>query len=1371
MLSEHFSDPNGDTLTYMVSAGDAVEAEIRADTLLLIGLAGGSTNVEVTATDPDGLSANQSFGVNVMFPNQAPIPVGTVTLPPVYIRETTKVKCCSEYFTDPDGDRLVYVATSGDEEVLEAAVLIDTLYLQGRRRGTAQLQLVARDPGRLEASRTVTVGVTNRPIVPPPPPPPNRSPVSSKALGERTIGVADTALYELGEYFSDPDNDALTYTATGDTTAARFVVADAQLRITAKAEGSTSITVRAADPSGLYVEQTLAVTVSATPPPPPPNRSPVSSKALGERTIGVADTALYELGEYFSDPDNDALTYTATGDTTAARFVVADAQLRITAKAEGSTSITVRAADPSGLYVEQTLAVTVSATPPPPPPNRSPVSSKAALGERTIGVADTALYELGEYFSDPDNDALTYTATGDTTAARFVVADAQLRITAKAEGSTSITVRAADPSGLYVEQTLAVTVSATPPPPPPNRSPVSSKALRERTIGVADTALYELGEYFSDPDNDALTYTATGDTTAARFVVADAQLRITAKAEGSTSITVRAADPSGLYVEQTLAVTVQASTSPQFSLAPAEDTPEGETLTYTIMADQPPTDDVLLVYILESLNGEAEVAREGATPRDGTLIQAIQFPAGETSVDVEFEVIDDDVIEPPRDTLVMWIHDHTDEDTVLVKEGVCDRVEPVQEEILFWSGYRTGFMGDLTRCAEPDSEALADLRSLRLVGPATSPDIGVDTLPPINPEDFVLEDWTPEWIPERTSRRPDRAPLQLTKADLSGLSGLIEVWLVRYDMRSVDWSEQIFSGHPILEQIRMSSVTVTDLPASTFEGINAGEGECPSRTLYYRSDGTPWCELVSLGFGVDIEGTMSADLLDPFPNLRAFTMHSEHSEGLTEIPVGFFDDVPELRNLHLSLPIESLDADLLAKNPELFHLGIVGDTENDLDIPTGFLQEQEDLIRLNLSRNGLDRLRADVFPDASPTLSQLSLSDNNLTILPAGFLSRFPALELLDLSSNAFESLPDGFFAGLERPIQRLFLHGNPGPDGDPTTEDFSMTARLVRTDNTDLNAVGPATIAVEVPLGSPTDIEFEALTFGGTFGFIESVTATNQETTHLLKLRAGRTRTDSIRITLVDTVPYFNVIEPSDVDNTAAEITIVPSSGTVDISSLRLEASDIAAVRLFESGDISIPRLLKPLPTIRLLRGGVNYSIFGGLIRNPDRTGKVIIDMADYFGPQNPSSQTISVLPDPNLEFGFAATQVFDFDTTSVSPLVIDTTLTTKIGLDPQSCSAYCFEVGTQTFLIEAYDDTTYATLRTSFEVEVAEVDTTKLNIEWVDVNGNLGTEVAAAIDSAADRWGRILADVRDARIPPTAAPRLGLLRFASPEALFRHR
>ena len=66
-LSDKFSDPDGDTLTYSASSSDTgvVTASVTGATLTLTPVAAGSTTVRVTASDPDGLSIYQDFVVAV----------------------------------------------------------------------------------------------------------------------------------------------------------------------------------------------------------------------------------------------------------------------------------------------------------------------------------------------------------------------------------------------------------------------------------------------------------------------------------------------------------------------------------------------------------------------------------------------------------------------------------------------------------------------------------------------------------------------------------------------------------------------------------------------------------------------------------------------------------------------------------------------------------------------------------------------------------------------------------------------------------------------------------------------------------------------------------------------------------------------------------------------------------------------------------------------------------------------------------------------------------------------------------------------------------------------------------------------------------
>lgn len=66
-LSSYFSDANGDSLTYTAVSSDTlvVTVSFDGDTLKVSSLAPGGASVEVTATDPGGLSADQSSEVEV----------------------------------------------------------------------------------------------------------------------------------------------------------------------------------------------------------------------------------------------------------------------------------------------------------------------------------------------------------------------------------------------------------------------------------------------------------------------------------------------------------------------------------------------------------------------------------------------------------------------------------------------------------------------------------------------------------------------------------------------------------------------------------------------------------------------------------------------------------------------------------------------------------------------------------------------------------------------------------------------------------------------------------------------------------------------------------------------------------------------------------------------------------------------------------------------------------------------------------------------------------------------------------------------------------------------------------------------------------
>ena len=147
-----FTDPNGDSLVYSVASSDSgvATASMSDTTVTVAGVAPGSASVTVTASDPGGLEAEQSFSVTV--PNRAPEPKGTMPSVTVLAGETVTVDA-SPYFTEPDGEALAYTAMSSNPAVATVSVAGSTVTVTAVAADSAAVTVTARDPGGLTASQ------------------------------------------------------------------------------------------------------------------------------------------------------------------------------------------------------------------------------------------------------------------------------------------------------------------------------------------------------------------------------------------------------------------------------------------------------------------------------------------------------------------------------------------------------------------------------------------------------------------------------------------------------------------------------------------------------------------------------------------------------------------------------------------------------------------------------------------------------------------------------------------------------------------------------------------------------------------------------------------------------------------------------------------------------------------------------------------------------------------------------------------------------------------------------------------------------------------------------------------------------------------
>ena len=172
---------------------------------------------------------------------------------------------------------------------------------------------------------------------------------------------------------------------------------------------------------------------------------------------------------------------------------------------------------------------------------------------------------------------------------------------------------------------------------------------------------------------------------------------------------------------------------------------------------------------------------------------------------------------------------------------------------------------------------------------------------------------------------------------------------------------------------------------------------------------------------------------------------------LSALPDGVFDDLGDLQVLYL-------DANHLS------------------ELPAGVFDDLTNLVYLNLGQNGLSELPAGVFDELS-NLVHLYLSFNNNpnpavypenTLdeddLSAGVLGNLSKLRKLSLSDNNLSVLPDGLFTGLPS-LVNVDLIGNPGAT-------FTVTAELKQN--------GDA-VVIKVTQGAPFDMLVTLSAEGGT--------------------------------------------------------------------------------------------------------------------------------------------------------------------------------------------------------------------------------------------------------------------------------------------------
>ena len=388
----------GNYLLSLESLGIVENSEVDLGNVVtksLTGLTAGKTYyVAVSTYDTDGNESWYSKEVSVGM-NNTPV-IAAVSDVTINEEESSTVTLSA---TDADGDAITYSAVSDtsaiDVSVTSSALKLSTL---ANWNGVANIKAYASD-GYSKDSTSFKLTVTAV----------NDAPVISAIPDDSTNEETEKAIV-VGA--SDVDGDALTYSASSDTSAVGLTISSDTLKLNPAINytGTAKITVIVSDNALMDTTSFNFKVINV-------NDAPVIA-AVSDVTFAEDTTGSLVLSA--TDIDGDGLTYSAKSSIADVATTVSKDTLTLTPAANwnGTSTITAYASD--GSLIDSTkFTLTVTAI------NDAPVITAVANDSTNEETEKSIVLSA----SDIDGDALTYSASSDTSAVAVTVSTNTLKLT------------------------------------------------------------------------------------------------------------------------------------------------------------------------------------------------------------------------------------------------------------------------------------------------------------------------------------------------------------------------------------------------------------------------------------------------------------------------------------------------------------------------------------------------------------------------------------------------------------------------------------------------------------------------------------------------------------------------------------------------------------------------------------------------------------------------------------------------------------------------------------------------------------------------------------------------------------------------------
>lgn len=388
---------------------------------------------------------------------------------------------------------------------------------------------------------------------------------------------------------TDAENDSLTFAATGLPTGATFS-AGGVFNWAASVAGTYTVSVTASDGSITSAARTVTITVA-------PNTAPTVN-AIPNLSVRVGQTASFTATA--TDPEDDPVTFSATGLPQGASLSPAGVFSWPDASPAGTYTVSVTAADGFLTSAARTVTITVS---PNTAPTIAPVADQTTRAGQPLSFIVTA--------TDAESDRITLSATGLPANASFSVAAGEGSGTffwpSPVAGNYTVTLNASD-GLLSSSRAVSIVVTA-------NTAPTVT-ALPAQTVRTGAALTFTATG--TDAENDALTFAATGLPAGATFTSAGVFTWSNATPVGSYNVSITASDGLLTSAVRTVAITVRANTAPTVTQVGNFTVRLSETVTLKIAGTDPENDAITFTASGlpsgASLSASGDFSWPGASP-------------------------------------------------------------------------------------------------------------------------------------------------------------------------------------------------------------------------------------------------------------------------------------------------------------------------------------------------------------------------------------------------------------------------------------------------------------------------------------------------------------------------------------------------------------------------------------------------------------------------------------------------------------------------------------------------------------------------------------------------------------------------------------